>query len=260
MMVSSLLWLLISHYVNNLITVSRLFNDYYKAYYYAYGWLELGLSQAKVHGYGFEDALTYTDFSGCVVGTWCKFVMGIDSRQHTLSDDTTDRTDCTWVYDAGGNYVLEEGEARIIPLFWDNTTGFATPSYTYVTDADLITMAPNLYNLWTASEEYGIKVLDEGLENYNTSLAWEIGNPNPYSFAMDISGYASSPTNNNYLIITNATGADKEFCIELDPLGNSLPGKYTVISSIGYYGHAQVSLGANKTNDLPSYLVYGAIE
>lgn len=260
MMVSSLLGLLISHYTNNLISISRLYNDYYKAYYYAYGGLELGLAQTKNHGYWFEDTLSYTTFSGCVIGTWCRFTMDISSRQWTISDDITDWDDCAEALSEEVYYTLTEGEALIIPLFWDNTAWFATPAYTIVTDADLVAMTPALYSTGTVSEVYGIKVLDEDLENYNTSLESEVGNPDPYSFAEDISGYASSPTNKNYLIFTNADGDDKQFCLELNDSDNPLPGKYTVITSLGYYWRAQVSLGANKTNQLPSYIVYGAID
>lgn len=260
MMVSSLLWLLISHYTNNLISVSRLFNDYYKAYYYAYGGLELWLAQTKNHGYWFEDALTFTTFSWCVVGTGCRFTMDISSRQYTISDDTTDVDDCAEALSEWTYYTLSEGEALIIPLFWDNTVGFSTPAYTIVADADLIAMTPALYTTWTALETYGIKILDEELENYNTSVEGEVGNPDPYSFASDISGYASSAVNKNYLIFTNASGDDKQYCLELNDADNPLPGKYTVITSVGYYGHAQVSLGANKTNQLPSYIIYGAID
>lgn len=260
MMVSSLLWLLISHYTNNLISISRLFNDYYKAYYYAYGGLELWLAQTKNHGYWFEDDLSYTSFSGCVVGTGCRFTMDISARQWTISDDITDWDDCAEALDEEVYYTLSEGEALIIPLFWDNSVWFDAPTYTIVTDADLVAMSPALYSTGTAGESYGIKVLDEDLENYNTSLESDVGSPDPYSFAEDISGYASSPANKNYLIFTNADGDDKQFCLEVNSWGNALPGKYTVITSVGYYGHAQVSLGANKTNQLPSYIVYGAIE
>lgn len=186
--------------------------------------------------------------------------MDISSRQYTISDDTTDWDDCNESYSESVYYTLAEGEALIVPLFWDNTTGFATPAYTIVTDVDLIAMTPALYSTWTAAETYGIKVLDEDLENYNTSLDSDVGNPDPYSFASDISGYASSALNKNYLIVTNASGDDKQICLELNDLNNPLPGKYAVITSVGYYGHAQVSLWANKTNQLPSYIVYGAID
>lgn len=260
MFVSSLLWLLVSQYVSNLIRISKLFHDYYRWYYQAYAGLELGLSQTLQHGYGFEDSNTYTDFSACPAWGLCSFDMEIDSRSHVLYDSPAEYSNCNeaelwWAY-----YTVAGWNGFIVPLFWDASTGFENINYLNVDDVDLVDTNPQLYNNWQPWDIYTVKVIDEELENYNSDISSVIDSPDPYEFASDLSGYVSGPWNKNYLVVVNTTGSSMEFCIELDSNEFPLPGKYIIISSVWYYGNAIVSLGATKVNQLPSYLIYSTIE
>lgn len=267
MFVSSLLGLLVSQYVNNLIKVSGLFQNYYKSYYYAYGGLELGLAQVKYHEYGFEQWVdsdyTYLDFPECQLGTWkCEADIMITSRWNPVAD-TYDTTLwwCSDLWNTSGTdskyYEASSGNAVILPLFYDMTSGFDTISYHTIDNAEFTGMQPTLYAYGASwAETYIVKVIDEDLNDYSTSVTPTISDT-PYPLTGFT--YTASWTNKGYLVIANKEGETKHFCLQFDAWWSEMVSKYVVVESIGKYGHITASLSAIKTDQLPSFLVYGTI-
>lgn len=263
MFVSSLLGLLISEYVQNMIKLSSLFSRYYHTYYLAYGGLEVGLTQTKYHGYGFEDALSLTGRACHMSG--CQVDMTVSSRSRVIADTYEQRNSCSNLTASGGTThtytVLWSGDCFITPLFMDAATGFSSIAYNEVTSNEMGTMNPALYNQYTGmastGETYTVRVLDENLTNTDI-VESTVGAPSPLMFYSSLSGYASSSGNKNYLIVANPAGTTKEFCMQL-ATGQELVLKYVNVTSIAVDGVDTVALSAIKNNELPSFLCYGAI-
>ncbi len=269
MFVSSLLGLIVAQYVNHLISISSLFQEYYRSYYYAYGWLELGLAQAKHHGYGFEQWVgtdfIFTDYDSCTAlsGGFCNANITVQSRWNPVADSYADWADCAAMAADGGtdhvDYSLSAGDAIILPLFRDTSSGFDPVSYSVLWFTGLQAMAPRMEASTTGdpTQSYIIKVVDEDLINYNITLEPTVAE-SPYAFATWLGEYDSSVDNKNYLVIANASGDVKDFCIELAGT-NRIVSKYILIDSVGTYGDSVASLSALKVDQLPSFLGYGTI-
>lgn len=281
MFVSSLLWLTMAQYVQHMIQISWVFQDYYKAYYYAYGWLELWLAQAKFHTYKFEDGVNndfiFSDYLTCSgTSVTCETDITVQSRWNPIADSySNDYNTCGWLVAAASTthtaYVLDAGDALIIPLFYDANTWFSTSTPSYVgiefdsgTDP-LSGYDPIIYATGQSgafgTETYVVKIIDYDLENYNVTLSPTLDD-SPYdvwtSLDTAYGGYSGSATNRNYLVIANATGSTKEFCIQVNE-GKRMISKYVMIDSIGSYKNTSASLSALKINQLPSFLTYGTI-
>lgn len=276
MFIVSVFGLLVSQYVTNLINISSLFQQYYKGYYYSYGGLELGLTLVKNHWFGYEETIRYNAFEHCARST-CQFDLSITSRNNTLINYTTEPANCNtdpdWETDVHETYFeVPVGDALIVPLFWDQTTWFnydpnVSSSFSIVNydvtswvNNDLVgDFQPTLFNKYTSSGTYIIRVIDEDTQNYNVTLE-PTENASWYAFAGPLSWYVGSPDNKNYLIVANASGSTMDFCLQLDPTLNSwLYIKYIIIDSVATYGDTNASLRAAKSNPLPSFLWYGTI-
>lgn len=271
MFVSSLLWLIVAQYVQHLISVSSLFQEYYRSYYYAYGGLELWLAQSKAHGYWFQDGVDndflYTDYSTCdgLTSIACNTDITIKSRWNPVADSYQDFWSCTLLEAdtpaSVGNheyYSLSAGDAIILPLFRDTSTWFNAISYNVLSDTAFYDMSPTIYvTSDSPSESYLIKVIDENLENYNKTLE-----PTVWSWVNDfwwaLGDFESAADNKNYLVVANASGSVKDFCLQLDAWPE-LVSKYILIESVGTYGDSVASLSALKVDQLPSFLWYGTI-
>jgi hypothetical protein len=154
-------------------------------------------------------------------------------------------------------YSLSAGDVIIIPLFRDTSTWFDSISYNVLSASGLQNMNPQIYVSWTPWESYLLKVVDEKLENYNSTLE-PLVSTTWYAFAPDLWDFASDFDNKNYLVIANASWSVKDFCIELDA-GSQLVSKYIFIESVWTYWDSVASLSALKIDQLPSFLWYGTI-
>lgn len=286
MFVSSLLGLLVSQYIRNMIAISGLYKEYYSTYYYAYAWLELGLAQVKYREsnsqkpFGFEDQVSFNQFSECA-GT-CAFEMTISSRSQIITDSYNPLvTNCSGSNAMGevnplireDIYRIDPGDAFIVPLFYDISTGFNDVVYDtidYVDGAEdeFDDLNPELYTdyavWWTYSEEYIVRLSDDKTYNYLVSIEPTIDAANPLALDAEPDlAYSWDITNKNYLIVANATGTVKDFCLQLSPEADAthteLPTKYITITSVAVLNNATVAFGAIKNNDLPSFIIYGTI-
>jgi hypothetical protein len=64
---------------------------------------------------------------------------------------------------------LTAGDAIIIPLFRDTSTGFNTVTYDVLSSSGFQNMNPEIFVEGGIGENYLLKVVDENLENYNST-------------------------------------------------------------------------------------------
>lgn len=271
MFVSALLWLLVSQYVQHLIKISSLFQDYYKSYYYAYAWVETALAQVKHHGYGFEDDDVFEETNEYICGNKsCETDYTIVSRWRVLADSyhpsslswsCGDISIASWA-DVWQYYDLPVGGAIILPLFKDQASDFDAPSYDFIaTSNDLFSLDIEFLLAWWlwAWDSYLLKVIDEDLTNNSSYTV------NTSSFTLDAVtvwgqiDYTWNDVNNkHYLIIANPSWDPKKLCMQLG-INEKVVNKYIVIESTWRYGKTSSSLSAIKVDQLPSFLWYGTI-
>jgi len=265
MFISSLLWLLVSQYVQYMIKTAFIYQNYYSTYYLTYWWLELWLTQVKYHGYGFE-SIELTTWASCRSVT-CQVVTTVTSRSSVIANSYDQWGSCNdlsvswWTTQTFTS--LWSGDCFIIPLYYDTAAGFDAISYYKIPDTDFLNTSvydPSLHNeyvdpLWTG-EEYSVRIIDEWLNNLNSLLEPTTESPTPYDFATAMPPYSGSEI--NYFIIANPSATTKEFCLELAN-SNELTMKFVNVVSIWEDGNNTISLNAIKNNELPSFLCYGAI-
>ena len=238
--------------------------------------------------FGLEDSITYTDYSEC---NWCSVTTTINARSNVITDSITKYDNC--VDDGSGDtfvptneyYSIKSWDGFITPMFYDAGMGFDVPRYFAHSYTDFIWSSidwgswvwqvPLLYNRysdWSGSwETYLIRVNDEAGDNYNVNSEELVWSPTPYdqfddsdseyytySWTSWFETFSSTP-NKNYLVVANASWEDKAFCLQ-NVTGVEMPLKYMVIESVADgAGGWNVAFGAVKTNELPSYLIYGTI-
>lgn len=265
MFISSLLWLLVSQYIQYMIKTAAIFQNYYTTYYMAYWWLELWLTQVKYHWYWFENTVTITGES-CRTDT-CQAVTTITSRSAVIADayeswSSCPALDASWS-DSNQSYMgLWSWDCFIVPLYFDASSWFNAIDYTKIASNDFLlwTYNPSLYNryaTWTSWtwETYSMRIIDESLSNLDSLLEPTVSS-NWYSFWSSMPAYSGSSI--NYLIVANPSTTSKEFCLEV-AWGNELPMKYISIVTIAEDWDNTIALNAIKNNELPSFLCYWAI-
>lgn len=279
MFISSLLGLLVSQYIKEMIHLSSLFTQYYGTYFQAYAGLELWLSQINYRvrndidektPFGFEDSVNFSNFSNCTYWS-CSFQLDIESRGSVITDSIESFTWCTQIMaDAnpfvdGDTYRIAPGDGFIVPLFYDQTTWFAITDYEVLNSSWFIAMDPVLFNAFmtgmVASWTYLVRVIDDDNTNFGTNAEYITESPDENNFVSDVTPYNSAddpdPENKNYLVVANPAWWTKDFCMEL--ASGELPKNWLTIQSIATLWTATVSFGAIKTNDIPSYLIYTTI-
>ncbi len=295
MLVSSLLWLLVTQYVRDMITISWLFTQYYTTYFHAYWWLEMWLSLINYrltneidqqNPFGYEDNIVFTWYTNC---WWvaCWFAMDIRSRWSVITDSSRDFDTCIQAVAADSStnrtlYTIWWWDGFIIPLFFDRSTWFSVVDYEVILwndwePSEFEALDPQIYSRyeseWT-DEQYIVRIIDEQVLNYNLSIEPDVSNwtvPQPLAITWLVpfesaqwSGTPLSGQNKNYLVIANATGSVKQFCLQLDGMWPGwtppeLPQKFMRIESIAEYVNTTVAFRAIKTNELPSFLIYWTI-
>lgn len=255
MIVSSLLGLLASQYVTTLTTLTWLFKNYYTAYYYGYGGIELALAQVRIHGYGFEASHSLAYPSTC---KWinCGAATTITARS-TYIWAAAFGTASTWC--ATSMLPLKEGESLIVPLFRDESVGFDESVYHIMSVEEFMQQTPIVYSEWPQGQEVSVRIIDEEVTFYATVAQGQVGVPMSLAEQEDLRVTQDSITNKKYLIISNPASGQVGVCIWLDTPTVRLPLPVVTISSKGMFGTTQVSLWASKVVQLPSYLVFGTI-
>lgn len=282
MFISALFGLLVSEYVWYMIKSSTLFQNYYVTYYNAYAWLEVWLTQAKYHWFGFENVFVQSG-SNCRHDQ-CATKVDIHGRTAVYSNKLTNSDSCAELDEQNINeYIsLPAGDCFIVPLFYDTGTDFWQTFYKMIPSAGFLsqTYNPVLYSTYAGyttgdlqdlqdgdnEETYVIRIIDEELQNLYSIIEPLTNDPNPFYIADSMQPYT---WNQNYLIVANPTSITKNFCLGLewdlsgeddDDSGKKwVPAKYITVESFAEDGNTQIALRAIKNNELPSFLCYGAI-
>lgn len=259
MFITSLLWLLVSQYVRNMITISALFSEYYTTYFIAYWWLELWLTQVKYHNFWFEDELVFTWF--LCESSDCQFDMEIVSRSRAVWDTYLTYTWCDAMGTAWNYYSLSAGECFITPLFYDISEGFDAVTYDDINATELWLMDLDIHHDWdgSGSGEYVVRIIDEDTENFDVLVEEYMSNWSPYeTAAADLWFYTWSVDNKNFFIIANATWDTKNFCLEVASW-SELVKNYVTISSIWSDSNSYISFGAIKLYNVDSFNCFWTI-
>jgi len=128
---TAIIGLITTKYVLNLLKVSSENFKYYKAYYIAYGWLELELLKTKNHWYWFEDKILSTSDTVKKNFTWKNYYFKANIYSLTKHITNTEKSlvndsiNCSnkknWV-------TLATWDGLMTPLFYDKNNQEATIS------------------------------------------------------------------------------------------------------------------------------------
>jgi len=154
-----IMWLITTKYVMNLLSVSSENHKYYKAYYIAYGGLELELLKWKNHWYGFEDAILSgsNTVSRNFTGINYYFSSKILSRSHYITNTYKSLFDDSISCSDKKNYFsLSTWDGLMIPLFYDKNTQEATISGVNYDVTDISNTV--LYYSWYIVASYNQKI------------------------------------------------------------------------------------------------------
>lgn len=253
MIVSSLLGLLASQYVTTLSTLTWSFKNYYTAYYYAYGGIELSLAQLQAHGYGFEESHVLSYTGTCKWGG-CGAVTTIQARAATVGNEHG-QASCT----GDQLMALQQWWSLIIPLFRDQSSGFDEENYHIMSVQELMQQTPLVHTQGVAWETYTVRLIDENVSFYAAVVQGSVGNVLSLAEQEELRVSQDMQDNKKYLIISNPASSEMSVCVSLETPTIRLPLPTVIVNSKGSYGTTQVALWASKVVQLPSYLVFGTI-
>lgn len=262
--------------------------SYYKAYYLAKAWIELGLTQIDSRGVWFEyvvhtwDAIVLDNFYSGAQYTLASSISGTALQLSKKFWQLNESGDCVSPYD------LAPGDAIVVPLFRDSTAWSVVDTLT----------APSTYqNLAHIFKENQIEIVSEfdweavfgililsGQElsengiffqkwNFNSGLPTFRAAFETYLSGIDVGLYpVESQWENNYdkpwmvehgftlyLLISNASDEAQRFCIDVlqsqqIPEAFVLPTDTFIIKSQASYLDQQVVLDASYAQPIPGFL------
>ncbi|MCX6825275.1 MAG: hypothetical protein NTY80_03530 [candidate division SR1 bacterium] len=267
------------NFVQQMMKQSTVVNSYYKAYYLSKAGIELGLSQLKHRGVGFE----YTLLTGDMIFR-DNFFSGFN---YTLSTHLSGSASLlSKVFSQGSGcdhpYSLASGESLVVPLFRDNYLGSVAGTFMtgihYQNLADLFKNdkieIQNISSPDTAT--FGLLILS-GEDLYDNGVFFRSGSMNTtsltefkiafesYMLGVDsvlANSYGSDTFVNNgfrmYLMLSNTAQIEQSLC--LHTISNSLETTYVLptnsffIQSQSSYGNQNVALDASYAQPIPSFL------
>lgn len=230
-----------------MITYSSAFHNYYQAYYLANSPLQLQLLKQNNRGFGFEDKIwTWSNtVSNNLTCENCDFQWELNARRNVLIDepDLDSYPDSCDVNNY--NYSIWEGEAIILPLFWDNNNWEGSIEWNYI---------ENLQDLGDIDIETDVTV--------DSYIVWIVDTDLNTDTVDDVDNVSDLDQENinTYLVIANTTWDwwNQKFCI--DSKDKSLPTSYININTIWRYHDTYVWLNLTKNIRLPEYLIYSVID
>lgn len=261
--VTSLVWLLIVKYIQNMIDYSTEFFKYYKAYYISNAWIELSLVKINNHWFWFEDKiLSWSDtISKNFINCWsknCKFSSQIRNLSHVISNDkkTVNINNCS----LDSTFSLNKWQWVIVPLFWDKNLWEWTLSwanYVNISPSDFSNITLNLYH--SSNKYFTIWVADINNSSRNIvekNMSWD-----PIGLQLNSSEFNNFYDDSlmSFLVIWNTENYTslQKLCVN-SPL-SKLPSNYMVVESIWNFNEKFVSIEAVKLKAIPDYLIYNII-
>jgi hypothetical protein len=247
----AIIWLITTKYVLNLLKISSENHKYYKAYYIAYGWLELELMKEKNHWYGFEDTILSWSDTVKKNFTWLNYYFSskissmsknITSNPRTLIDDSIDCSNKkNWI-------KLATGDGIMIPLFYDkNTVGEEVYSWN---NFDLTEISNTILEYsWDIILSYNTKVSTEDLQSWKKIRKLWTDNLNIYASLWSPSLDMSKKP---FIVVWWTTPS--EVCITNS---SKLVSPYSYIVSEWNFMDRTVSVKVIKTNKWAQFSIYG---
>lgn len=285
LLASSLLGILSMNFVQQMMKQSALVNSYYKSYYLAKAWLELGLVQISHRDVGFEyivntwDAILSGNF---LCGDNCSLATIISWTSSLLSQKFWQGSGCEYPY------VLTGGGTVIVPLFRDVTVGTVENTLTSWFDYQNLAQIFKNDQIEIISDiggeaRFGILILsgDDLSENGIFFQKWNLKNWLPgfrqsfedYLWTIDsvlypwesrlVDIYTTSQLIENnfklYLLISNDSTQEEIFCLSVQqPIQTSenlvLPTDTFLIQSQATYANQHVVLDASYAQPIPGFL------
>lgn len=277
LLASSLLGILSMNFVQQMMKQSATVHSYYKAYYISKAWIELGLTQIKHRGVGFN----YTIATGDAIvldNLLCKPNCSLST---VLSGTSSFLSKKFWhgnICDAP--YVLSGGESLVVPLFKDVYVWWVfdsfVPGIAYQNLANLfknseITIenisSPDVVTFWL------LILSGEDLhENGVFFKSWSLTTTSLHTFKSDFESYMSKidPVLTNYyglqqlidhwfkiyLMISNTAPVQQSFCLKTisTPLPTVLPTDVFFLQSQATYTNQKVALDAFYAQPIPNFL------
>ena len=263
MIVTSLLALLITQYIRNILNYSSNYYKFEKSYYLAYWWIELELIKIKNHWPGFEDSINSTsptnlknrNCKNCYFETQNKSLSNVIWWDwYTLENEINDCSQLPeehWI-------KLKWWEGIIFPLFIDNDSNINSENnivwnsnYSII---DIKNQQINIFINWNIWDHFIIWFTNW---NKNLILSWKlISNSDNKNYSVDLN---FNVDNNTYMGLIRKTSwyNPDNFCLQL-------PEKITTnrnyIISKWKYLDFYLTLKTVKLNKVPDYLIYSIIK
>lgn len=268
----SLLGIIAVQYIKHMAIQTNQIYNYYKTYYLAKWWSEIGLSLMKLRWPGYSREINQNDlFVQQNISTGNSFSLKIQWDSSFISQWHPSTKTCIQKITIAGNNSI------ILPLFTDtpdtSISDHFSEQYFYKNKSDLfgaisITGLDTPRNVaiwvivssWWSLSELGIYFTsgtfqwDDFFENlkekiqtsFNTTLDTIVMNRERELWLQ------------NYLIIANKDDEDLSFCLEL-PTDKTLPFPKTYISSFWYANGKKVGLETIYQQPIPAYLLDSSI-
>ena len=250
-----IMWLITTKYVMNLLKVSSENHKYYKAYYIAYGGLELELLKWKNHWYGFEDTVLSgsNTVSKNFTGVNYYFSSKILSNSNYITNTYKTLLDTSINCSDSKNWIkLATWDGLMVPLFYDKNTQEATISWINYDTTDISNTV--LYYSWYIVTSYNRKIELQWttndvmwawkkfskIWNWNVNINSELG-----SLALDVNTFP-------FLVIWWVEKSS--ICLENFP--NKLVTPHTYISSEWNYMDRKVTVKVVKENKWAQFSIY----
>lgn len=269
----SLLGIIAIQYTRHMATQTSQIYNYYKAYYLAKGWSEIGLSLMKLHGIWYELAILQNDpFVQKNISSGSAFSLTIHGASNIISQGHPENKLCT------DPLTIEKDESYILPLFIDTPpkelfTHFSLDHF-YTNKSNLLSSLTisglqntNTINIgliissWGAISELGMYFSSEIFQGDSFFEVFSDKVQQKFNTTNDtiLMNRREEPALQNYLIIANKGSQEIQFCLTL-PENEKLPLPKTVISSFWYAGTKKIGLESTYQQPIPSYLIESSIE
>ncbi len=279
LLASSLLGILSMNFVQQMMKQSAVVNSYYKTYYLSKAWIELGLSQIKYRGVGFDFIIHTGDdiaLDNFLCGPNCNLSMSTSGTASLLSKNFRQGSGCEFPYTVTG------GESLIVPLFRDMYSGNTTQSFqSWIHYQNLADLFKNdkitIQNISSPdSATFGLLILS-GEDLYDNGVffrSWSLDTISLTEFRTAFETYMAGVNQNfansyglprliengfkMYLMISNTSSTEQSFCLQtisnpLETLG-VLPTDSFFIQSQASYNNQKVALDASYAQPIPSFL------
>ena len=260
LLASSVITLLSISQIQHLITYWNLTFNYFRAFYLAKAWTELGLTEVYNRENGFQDKIENkvkedgsVEFDDIITRNflwddkkyeWAKpyFNMEIKSRYSKITDDIRDET-CK-----GNEIVLKKWEWIVLSLFIDNTSGIKRildPNNPKIDPYKGTLSFENINLNWKNITLWGLTYKKDDMSYINVQ-----NTPgNLVSFMKNIKF-----GDKQYLTIKNPgiSSDDVKFCIK-EVYGKEIPYSHYLIDVQWHYGDLEVWLQSVVKKDIPSW-------